>query len=414
VELIVLNVGLSAGILDARLFSMFVVMAIILTFVTTPFTLWIYPEKYRTKVGESADRKAIQDSEAAGSAGGYGFNTNAGGREVVSRVLVVLQKIEHLSAVMLLTQMLEPAGVKQGVMLTSVGMTKQKSGSGGDISEESKRSSHEITSSSPTHIGPHSGVPAIQIDALKLIELTGRTFSVMQSTEKDQLLLTDDALQLFRQFGRLRGIDVTPHISIVEQDSYSNSVADYAGGLETELVIIPWTIPSTSTSTSALFDPGSSGNEKEGLPTSSTWTSPFETVFGDSTGSPMYTHFVRRVFAESPTDVALFIDRGFGSSAAFVPGGGQHVFLPFIGGADDRLALRFVVQLCMRENVSATVVRIGKVEEDEESEGSHEAYKSATGNRLVMSQSMEVHQNALVSNTLTVRGGAASVSSSSI
>ena len=34
VELIVLNVGLQAGILDTRLFSMFVVMAIVLTFIT--------------------------------------------------------------------------------------------------------------------------------------------------------------------------------------------------------------------------------------------------------------------------------------------------------------------------------------------------------------------------------------------
>jgi len=34
VELIVLNIGLQAGILDTRLFSMFVVMAIVLTFIT--------------------------------------------------------------------------------------------------------------------------------------------------------------------------------------------------------------------------------------------------------------------------------------------------------------------------------------------------------------------------------------------
>ncbi|KAJ8087154.1 K(+)/H(+) antiporter [Marasmius tenuissimus] len=47
VELIVLNIGFQAGILDGRTFSMFVVHAIVLTFITTPLTLWFYPERVR-------------------------------------------------------------------------------------------------------------------------------------------------------------------------------------------------------------------------------------------------------------------------------------------------------------------------------------------------------------------------------
>ncbi|KAK9460620.1 Sodium/hydrogen exchanger family-domain-containing protein [Lipomyces oligophaga] len=47
VELIVLNVGLQANIISQRVFTMFVVMALICTFVTTPLTMWIYPESYQ-------------------------------------------------------------------------------------------------------------------------------------------------------------------------------------------------------------------------------------------------------------------------------------------------------------------------------------------------------------------------------
>ena len=53
VELIVLNVGLGAGILDTRTFSMFVVHALVLTFMTTPLVEWFYPEKIRKHEGET-------------------------------------------------------------------------------------------------------------------------------------------------------------------------------------------------------------------------------------------------------------------------------------------------------------------------------------------------------------------------
>jgi hypothetical protein len=38
----------------------------------------------------------------------------------------------------------------------------------------------------------------------------------------------------------------------------------------------------------------------------------------------------------------------------------QHVFLPFFGGPDDRLALEFVVQVSANPRMRGTVVRITK------------------------------------------------------
>jgi hypothetical protein len=59
-------------------------------------------------------------------------------------------------------------------------------------------------------------------------------------------------------------------------------------------------------------------------------------------------------------DVALFVDRGVDvrATAAFA----CHLFLPFIGGPDDRLALTFLVQLCNNSSVTATVVFITKTD----------------------------------------------------
>ena len=46
-ELIVLNIGLNAGILNDRVFAIFVLMAILTTFASTPLTLAFYPAWYR-------------------------------------------------------------------------------------------------------------------------------------------------------------------------------------------------------------------------------------------------------------------------------------------------------------------------------------------------------------------------------
>jgi hypothetical protein len=50
VELIVLNIGLQAKILSTRTFTMFVVMALVTTFATTPIVSFLYPPSYQRKL----------------------------------------------------------------------------------------------------------------------------------------------------------------------------------------------------------------------------------------------------------------------------------------------------------------------------------------------------------------------------
>jgi hypothetical protein len=377
VELIVLNVGLSAGIINDQLFSAFVVVALVLTFVTTPFTLLFYPERHRLRESDGS-----RDTEHANSATTVG---GSGGREHTSRLLVVLQKIEHLAPVMLLSQMLEPLPTHQSKphVDTLRSVIKDKKLDDGDISDESLKT---VPSNDPSHIpAMHDGsmsLPAVHIDALKLIELTGRMHSVMQSAEKDEILRTDDALQLFKQFGRLRGLHVNPHIAVVEEMQYPESVSQYASELGSEMVLIPWTVP-THIEDAEIHSEG---------------VTPFDNIFASQAGSPIYTHFIRRVFNEAKSDTALFVDRGFGST--FTPGINQHIFLPFFGGRDDRLALRFVVQLCHNPNVTATIVyhQISTHDDD------------ASVEKQVVSESVQAHQNALHSNQLSMGPASAGVS----
>jgi hypothetical protein len=381
VELIVLNVGLDAGIISEQVFSMLVFVAVVLTFVTTPCTLWIYPSRFHTRLSQvQANQARTEKDKLAFLSTGTGSGA-AGGREHTSRLLVVLQRLEHLAPLMFITQLLEPA--------FGAGQASQAGSPASDIKPTDIKNfdGESDSGTSDTH---SSDTRLVHVDALKLMELTGRTYSVMQSAEKDQLIHTDDALQLYKQFGRLRGVDVTPHLSIVGEDSFPAAVSDYAQELGTELVVIPWTVPYGND----FVPPAAPAEGKANVAASP--TTPFHTIFTPD-GSTMYTHFIRNLYAKSTTDVALFIDRGFSGNSSS-PGNGQHIFLPFFGGVDDRLALRMVIQLCHHTNVTASVVRFVHADLPDS------ASETASVRQQTLPDSAQVHRAAFQSNQLTVGG----------
>lgn len=146
VELIVLNVGLNAGILDTRTFSMFVVMALVSTVATTPLTIWAYPPSARATLDDQGNfqpsASADDDDPQQHKEGGpFGEMEQAKGtspavvtssttittsrsrpttddQDVLSQLLsrprrlrVVLDRIEHLPVLMTLVQFLGPVQV---------------------------------------------------------------------------------------------------------------------------------------------------------------------------------------------------------------------------------------------------------------------------------------------------------------
>ncbi|HEX3542085.1 MAG TPA: cation:proton antiporter [Acidimicrobiales bacterium] len=63
-ELIILNVGLQFGVLDIRLFSMLVVMAVLTTIMTEPLLRLVYPEKMLQRDIEEAEKAALGTVDA--------------------------------------------------------------------------------------------------------------------------------------------------------------------------------------------------------------------------------------------------------------------------------------------------------------------------------------------------------------
>ncbi|KAF7432803.1 K(+)/H(+) antiporter [Pleurotus ostreatus] len=321
VELIVLNIGLQANILDPRTFSMFVVHALVLTFITTPLVLVFYPE--RVRVHEHSGIKAgVPDSGESGT----GRRGSIDQQEHKTRFTLVLERFEQLPIAMTLSQLLQGP-------TTSAASTVQLSSKALEAGVESAEDSHSQS--------------AVSIDTLRLIELTNRTSAVLKSQEAETLLWNDPIIGVFRTFGRLNRLSVTAALSVVNNEQFPSAISDHAIETNSQMVILPW----CNTNVGIHAEAANSST------TSLRWTN------FDQTNSVVYSEFVRKVFLTSPTDVAVFVDRGIHPSS-YINTAEQHLFLPFFGGPDDRLALSLIVQLCANPSVKATVIRIQTIADD--------------------------------------------------
>jgi hypothetical protein len=304
---------------------MFVLEALLLTFFTTPLVTLFYPPEKRVRVSTTgANFNNVADSERPVDDKRSGESTDHLRK---SRFTVVLDKLEHVPGMMAMAQLLQPN------LPIEEATTPKKRRSGG-----------------------------ASVEALRLIELSDRVSGPMRAGYTDDMLHTDPLLSIFRMFGQLNDILISSAVSIVPYDDLAHSVADHAHLNGSDMIVLPWLPPTHNEST-------------ETVPASPVQTpragahhnNPFDVLFKSSTSnaeksaSAIHAHFVRGVFSRSEVDVALFVDQvgDYGSRT----GSSHHLFMPFFGGPDDRLALDFVAQLCENSKISATVIRVNRAEE---------------------------------------------------
>jgi hypothetical protein len=338
VELIVLNIGLQARILDARTFSMFVVHAIVLTFITTPLTLLFYPPKHRFGVIRGGGRSSEPDPESQEKSAPVVES------DIKTKFALVLDKVEQLPPAMTLSHLLIP----DDEAVISSGSTETP-----------------LKGEEASAFGTGSASRAVTIDALRLIELTNRTSAVIKSQEAEALIYNDPVISTYSTFGTLNRLSVSASLSVVGYDQFPESIAQHVTNSGSEMVLIPWARGTTSVLSAEGDEVTHHLHNRNPFDHRSTTTTQ------DQTGSAVYSEFIRQVFLRSPKDVALFVDRGVSIGTASARGR-QHLFLPFFGGPDDRLALTFLVQLASRSSVKATVVRIQRTDTvDKESVTDH-------------------------------------------
>ncbi|KAL2832067.1 Sodium/hydrogen exchanger family-domain-containing protein [Aspergillus cavernicola] len=345
VELIVLNIGLQADILSHRTFTIFVVMALVTTFVTTPLTTFIYPKWYQDKVerwrrGEiDWDGNPAQPSDRRDSVAVAKEHLQS---HKVQRLLVYL-RLDSLSSICTLAALLGP---NQPPTPQVHPEKSQRSLSSPDpATEESAATDIEEDTS-------------LKVHGIRLMELTDRDSSVMKVSEVDEQSLWDPVINTFRAFGQWHDISIMAGVSVVPEYSYADTVLGMTREDTKDLLLIPWS------ETGALSEhQGGLGMDE-----------------GSRFANGPYTGFVSTILTQSSCNVGVLIERSMytrnakarpalqrtlsarsiGSAIWTSPAAtrSHHIVLPFFGGDDDRFALQFVLQLAQNDQVTATIIHI--------------------------------------------------------
>lgn len=324
------------------------------TFATTPLTLAFYPVWYRIK--SDRERRGLP-STPQDKASTWTF----GDEKPRWRFAVVVEQFEHLPAVMAFLRLVQaPAQVE-----AAQPAPKATSGtSGSTTTTDAANATNEPLST------------LLQVAFLRVVELTDRTSGLLRAAESESTLLRSDTLSaVVRAFASGLGVKTrSMALAIVAQGAYSRQVADFAEESESEVVVLPWALPVSSFTGTAVpvgsAQPQASTSTQAGVAES--WIpNPLEAYFngtGSSLASTMtiqgaagYASYLREVYAEAPCDVAVFIDRSDAAGSPDLPtaAGKAHLFLAFHGGSDDRLALALLVQLVTANpGHTATVIRI--------------------------------------------------------
>lgn len=336
------------------------------TVATTPLTKALYPPWYQQKV-EKWRRGEIDwdgnpiDSEAPSS--DHQDSPEGTTLNQVKRLMVYL-RLDSLPSLFTFITLLGPESNSATTRLE--GISEDGSGSAGANDKAKKKK-------------------PLEVHGLRLIELTDRTSSVMQVTEGEAYSLRDPVVNAFRAFAQLHDVAVSGRAAVVPDDSYAEALMHHASEVSSDFALIPWS------------EYGSMGEDH---------SVPLASGANDRFTGYAHLEFVQKTLdkAVKTCNAGVFIDNGFGGivkpteqlmphlsrtqsgmslrshrelATLPVANKSHHIFFPFFGGADDRAALRIVLQLAKNPNVTASVFHInwssGDGQEDENADQSKAA-----------------------------------------
>ncbi|OIW24363.1 putative K(+)/H(+) antiporter protein [Coniochaeta ligniaria NRRL 30616] len=333
VELIVLNIGLQAKILSARTFTMFVVMALVTTVSTTPLTKLLYPPWYQQKVERWRRGEIDWDGNPTGSSAD---STNESVEKLnatqIRRLLVYL-RLDSLPSLF--------------TFITLLGA-------------ETSHAAQEAAAASATEDTVHIRKRPLEVHGLRIIELTERTSSVMQVTEGEEYYSAHDpVVNAFRTFSQLHDVAAAGRVAVVPVDSYPETLMSQAADVSSDFALIPWSEYGSVTedqsvpyaiNASERFKSGTHLDFIQKTLARATQTCNTGIFINNGFGGVVKTHELRR------TRSAMSVRSAALESAVLpVTDKSHHVFFPFFGGVDDRVALRFVLQLAKNPVVTLTI-----------------------------------------------------------
>lgn len=370
--------------MSQRTFTIFVVMALVTTVSTTPLTKLLYPPWYRKKLeqwkrGEiDWDGKPLQpESSSQSESLGQIQDTR------IRRLLVYL-RLDSLPSLFTFISLLGDENV---------------------IPKSGEALDHSIEES--TNKGPIIRKRPLEVHGLRIVELTERTSSVMKVTEGDDLSRRDPVVNAFRTFSQLHDVAVSGNVVLAPEDSYAQTVIAQASNQESDFVLIPWS---------------EVGSTKEDQ------SIPFKASLEDRFSGKAHLDFIQTTLAKAICNTGIFIGKGFGGAAptdkgrpglprtisnvsmrshretALLPiaDKSHKIFFPYLGGADDRVALRFILQLAKNPLITVAIAHLNCAEGDDEivavSEGNLDHISPSSLSKNAINTEITAQDTSLLAN----------------
>jgi hypothetical protein len=323
-------------------------MALVTTFATTPLVQALYPPWYQKKLeawkrGEiDWDGNRLGPDANSPEPGDHLPEKNAG---IEIRKLLVYLRLDSLPSLFTFVALL--GGDQAGQSVRKIHPRKASQGTDEGAGEGK-------SPSSPPHKRP------LEVHGLRIRDLTERQSSVMKESEMDEFSIVDPVVNAFHTFGQLHNVAVSGEVQIAPEGSYADIVTATASNQSSDMVLLPWS------ESGALVEAGN----------------PFLDTAQSFFTSASHVHFIANFLAKVPCNAAVFVNNGFGAvprsdrkplhrtitslslrstagqATAPIMDRSHHIFLPYFGGPDDRVALRFVLRLAQNSSVTATILAI--------------------------------------------------------
>ena len=317
-------------------------MALITTFATTPLTIALFPPWYQKKLAAWKRGDIDWDGNplnAEGQSGSGGDFVTGKEQWTDCQKLLVSLRLDSLPSIFTLVALL--GGEKSDTAIAKVHPRKESKSTG------------TATSRPPSILQR-----PLEVHGLRMLELTERLSSVMKESEADDLSHRDPVVNAFHTFGQLNNVAVSGEVQFAPEAQYAAMLGERATDHTSDMVLLPWSESgSLSEVVTAHFGEGTPG------------------AFSNAS----YNSFVYDFFQSIPCNAAVFINNGFGAipreeprpsnrrlslqgnypqATAPLRDLSHHIFFPYIGSVDDRVALRFVLKLARNPSVTATIVHV--------------------------------------------------------
>ncbi|GJC79779.1 K(+)/H(+) antiporter 1 [Colletotrichum liriopes] len=360
VELIVLNIGLQAKILSTRTFTMFVVMALVTTFATTPLVMWLYPPSYQQKL-ELWKRGKINWDGTPIAHDGVDGEDETDKREPASKLLVYL-RTDGLSS-LLSTISLFTSGQGTSSSRNSSIDKVHRSGEKGLVE-------HAVQVPEDDELPPQE---LLRIHGCRLVGLTERNSSVMKVSEIEEYAGHDPIIKAFGTSANntSRDVLISGQIAVIPEDSYADTLATQANRLGSDLILVPWSETGTISELPSFYsatirgDPITSGDfpnlmsnifdEAKHISAvatyiDSTLLEKADTSESDTKRPRQLTRHVSGVSMSEQQDPAAA--RFFSAERR----GKKLIRVLYTGAEDDLFAVRLGIQLAQNENLEVNIV----------------------------------------------------------